>query len=487
MAGLEAELRARAAAAAEEEEDGAVAAAEAEAGEEARAHAALAPRERSALLWATATLCTADLHGGKGEARLWRPTRAAPRALPPQPPAVPMWRRRRGRAAAESQPAYASLLRLLLPWEAEAQPRLLPQRLAVSSFSQRAQAAMVETALAGYSGWDLAVLCWAMGRARAQPPPDWRAPLLAAVAARAALPAATDGFEAAALPGGAAQGLSSRALAMACWGLSSVGLWPPPEWQAALAEAAASRVGRGELAGRDLALVLTALARWTRLPESLRRRGGSLRLRGARRAHGGGEERAAHVRLRAAASALAGLALERCGGALGLARQADGSVPTTLLRPRARGAVAAGGEPPGNSLAPGPAVERHGTELLPSPSELRWAARVELRTLCMTMRAVSGLPLETAVRQRWAAAWRPHALALLATQQPTRRALLLSALSRLGLQADLAWRERAEQVCMEGLGRASSHRRLATALARIARSSDAGSKGGAAQDGGERA
>lgn len=448
------------------------------------------PRERAVLLWAVVTLETAQPRGtapalataagaamaGRGGARRRAPllpsgtaARAGSNedsARPDEEPcALPSWEMKPPAARRQGLQHDGLLELLLLPPSAELMAAaaaeagaatsspstspsfpLRPRDAASMAAAQAAEGMLLQQQLRSLCGADLAVVCWALGRLRLRPRGLVRALLpellrrlrstqpnepSPAAGPPASLPAA-DATEpvpaAAAVARGLGRGLlDSRSLATACWGLSSMGLWPPVEWQAAVAEEALRRLAAGQLAPRECATLAAALARWSRQPASRRHQqeeeqasGSSSAADSDGEAGAGGKSEAkaavrrvrAERRLRAAVRRLSALALEHTAARL-----------PGLLAP----------------LTPAPSQQQQ-QEQQPQPQ------CYDARSLSWLLWAVAALGCVRELPAWWTAAFLPGGLRLLAQLAPSHRVTLLDSLSRLGLRPGAAWLERAEQV-----------------------------------------
>ncbi|KAG2487212.1 hypothetical protein HYH03_014186 [Edaphochlamys debaryana] len=521
----------------------------------------LEPWQRSAMLWALATLETCDLEdpspsspssssplssrsfpsssssssrshsfGGSGrpgvsaQGRRSRPAAVtAPVAAQGLPPPPPRWIRRGG--PLQHPLDSRALLAELLPLPPPPPCPPLPSSAADGAASSAAAAA-VAAELASYSGRDLAVACWALGRLRLRPR-GLVAALLTELRRRMEPPegpaaAAAAGDVAGDVADGRGQALSPQELSLAFWGLSSIGVWPSVDWQAAAAGAAlaAARAaaaaegasGGGGLPPRVMAGLLAALARWRRVPRVKQHRRG--KASGQRRPRRDGAAEAAAVPAEAEAAeaaeleqrtaALAALALEHCAERMPRPRAsapAPSQTSASAVPLRVPSAASAVPYDPRSlvmltwALASLVGARRHPSTADPG------AARADVSTLLdhtpspattplpaggpadaaqplppppspsppTTPAAAAAVPAVAAALARWSAAFLPAALGLMGPLPGPQRVVLLDAAGRLGLRPGADWREAAEQAAMRGgLSPASAHRGLQAALQRLA-------------------
>ncbi|GLI62445.1 hypothetical protein VaNZ11_005067 [Volvox africanus] len=378
--------------------------------------------------------------------------------------------------------------------------------------------------LACYSGRDLALLCWALGRLRLRPRgliaallaevsrrlaatgrsllnshpgaavarSGFNDSLIASLAADASFIVSTPKAAAAAMgPAGmpwevaavaepnmlkgaadakAASGFFPQSftqseMAMVYWGLSSVGVWPTAAWRSTAAAAALQvvREGGNGLSPRYMATVLAALARWLRRPQRRRKQ---LADRAPvpsriRRESPVGDARA-DIRVGYPAE------MRFRAFATALARFALVDSAAHMPQPQQPEMIQHQHQHPHplhqqQENQPGNAG---GTAVLAPPEEQRC---YDAHSLAMLMWALANLTVVRRLPDPWIAAFVPVSLRVLAQLPPSYRVTMLDSLSRLGFRPGAAWLYKAEQVVMHGSGLslASSYRGLDAALQRM--------------------
>ncbi|EFJ42679.1 hypothetical protein VOLCADRAFT_97291 [Volvox carteri f. nagariensis] len=335
--------------------------------------------------------------------------------------------------------------------------------------------------LSAYTSQDLAVICWALGRLRLNPRGGGLLAALmtevsyrltrdpgagAAAGGKVSAPeaaAAAEAEEAEAVTagrksrtahgavrrhGGGRRALAPSDFALACWGLSSVGMWPTASWQAVVAAAALRFAREGRLSPRDFATVLAALARWRRKP-----------------------------RVRPAL-----LRRLRLGPPPGRRpRAVDGKAGSPAAEPP-QSTLTLAHTSAADSADASAASSRGGFSSMSTVAAQADGDRRLLPQRCYDARSLASLTWALAslgvARRRLPVAWLP----------PTYRVTLLDSLSRLGLRPGAGWLEQAEQVVLQGgqLTLASSYRGLEAALRRMADGAGGplGSRGGGRGGGG---
>ncbi|GIL69936.1 hypothetical protein Vretifemale_778, partial [Volvox reticuliferus] len=373
--------------------------------------------------------------------------------------------------------------------------------------------------LACYTGRDLALLCWALGRLRLRPRGLITALLAevsrrlaatarplptghpgAAVACRGAndsllaaapdadasdtvsapeavaaatgpadmpagweVPAAEESYtlkaavDAKTVPGVVLQSFSSNEMAMVYWGLSSVGVWPTAAWRATAA-AAALRVAReagSGLSPRDMATVLAALARWQRRPQQGRKQQAEGGPVSSRSCRRRSPSRDASEDIRVEYPAE--MRFRALAASLAEFALADSAAHMPHLQQPEAIQYKRQEQQPGNTC---------GTTMLTTEGQRCYDAH----SLAMLMWALANLMVVRRLPDPWVAAFLPASLCVLAQLPPSYRVTMLDSLSRLGLRPGAAWLYKAEQVVMHGSGLAlaSSYRGLDSALQRMA-------------------
>ncbi|GIL59146.1 hypothetical protein Vafri_14063, partial [Volvox africanus] len=379
--------------------------------------------------------------------------------------------------------------------------------------------------LACYSGQDLALLCWALGRLRlrprglitallaevsrrlgatarpplnghpgaavararfdglllaAAPTPDASGIVSTPQAAAAVMGPAGMPWEVAAVvepnvlkgaanakaaSGFSLQSFTPSEMAMVYWGLSSIGVWPTAAWRSTAAAAAlrVSREGGNGLSPRYLATVLTALARWLQRPQRRRKELAERALVPSR------TRRESPVR-DARADIRVGYLAEMRFRALTTALAEFALVDSAAHMPTPQQPEVIQHQHQHTRYQQQEQQPGHasGPAVLTPPEEQRC---YDAHSLAMLMWALANLTVVRRLPDSWVTAFLPVSLRVLAQLPPSYRVTMLDSLSRLGFRPGAAWLYKAEQVVMHssGLTLASSYHGLDVALQRMSK------------------